>query len=459
VHASAREADKPNGPVDIGIGGARGPGKTHAVFAQCTLDDAQRVDGLKGLFLRKTGKSAKESLDDLVVKVLANKIDYEYTNSAIKFKNGSRVIMGGFKDDKDIDNYVGQEYDFIAVEEGNQLTKEKKEMLRGSLRTSKSNWRPRWYETFNPGGVGHGDVKERYVLPYRYGIAKRTRFIPATYKDNPNLNVEYVDYLEGLDGQLGQAWREGDFDIMAGMYFTEWREAIHVVEPFDIPIDWRRFIALDYGLDAPSSLGWYAVSPEKILYRYREIYERGLTYSALAEKYVSLTPHNERIEYMVADPSIWNRDGRNDLALSGAEIFERRVNELTKNSINKCPRMERGNNDRITGWGVLREHLRPYQTKDPTTGKEIIRARLQVFNTCYNFIRVMPLQIHDDNKPEDLDSDMEDHAPDEARYAVMSRPSPSYSLDDIRKREFDAMIRKKKGLDMKTRFPLFTRKR
>src|SRR4051812_8326000 len=74
VLGAAREADKPNGPVKIGIGGARGPGKTHAIFAQGTLDDSQRVDGLKGLFLRKTGKAARESMDDLVAKVLAGKI-------------------------------------------------------------------------------------------------------------------------------------------------------------------------------------------------------------------------------------------------------------------------------------------------------------------------------------------------------------------------------------------------
>ena len=45
--AAAREADKPNGPTRIGVGGARSPGKSHAVFAQITLDDLQRYPGLK----------------------------------------------------------------------------------------------------------------------------------------------------------------------------------------------------------------------------------------------------------------------------------------------------------------------------------------------------------------------------------------------------------------------------
>src|SRR3990167_8777874 len=63
-HAAAREADKPGGPVDIGAGGARGPGKSHVVLSQAGLDDCQRIPNLKGLFLRQTGISAQESFDE-----------------------------------------------------------------------------------------------------------------------------------------------------------------------------------------------------------------------------------------------------------------------------------------------------------------------------------------------------------------------------------------------------------
>src|SRR3990167_3389277 len=70
-HAIAREADKQGGPVDIGVGGARGPGKSHAVLSQIALDDCQRVENLKCLFLRQTGLAAKESFDDLVTRVIS----------------------------------------------------------------------------------------------------------------------------------------------------------------------------------------------------------------------------------------------------------------------------------------------------------------------------------------------------------------------------------------------------
>ena len=443
-HSAAREADQAGGPTKIGCGGSRGPGKSHAIFAQNTLDDCQRVPGLKGLFLRHTGKAAKESLDDLVTKVLSGRLSYNHTSNVIRFPNGSRMLLGGFKDEKDIDKYIGIEYDFISIEEINQLTGTKVNMLLGSMRTTKPNWRPRLYASFNPGGVGHGYVKATFVEPYKNEVEIDTRFIPATYKDNVELNPEYVEYLENLGGQLGQAWREGDFDILAGQYFPEWNERIHVVEPFEIPDSWRKFGMLDYGLGR-SAVYWGAVSPEGVVYLYREIYLPDLSYSALAEKFVELTPVDEAIDYLVADPSCWNRDGRSDESLSGIDIFQSKYKELTGKSL----RITQGNNDRLSGWRIFREWLRPFAGRDGE-----VTAKLQVFATCFNFIRTIPLQIHDDHNPEDLLKNDEDHAADSVRYGLMSAPRPKTTAADKEEVMFKlAMKRKHQKLGTKPQAP------
>ena len=47
---------------------------------------------------------------------------------------------------------------------------------------------------------------------------------------------------------------------------------------------------------------------------------------------------------------------------------------------------------------------------------------LVVFSTCLDFIRTVPFLQHDPDRPEDVMTDSEDHAGDEARYACMSRP-------------------------------------
>jgi len=413
-HSAARECDKQNGPTEIGAGGARGPGKSHCIFAQISLDDCLRVNGLKALFLRKTAVSAKESFDDLIEKVISNEVPFERSGNVIKFKNKSRMIMGGFNNEDDIDKYVGIEYDVIVIEELNQLTKEKYEKLLGSLRTSKQEWRPRVYSSFNPGGIGHSFVKAKFVIPYRTNQQTKTRFIPATYKANPHLNVEYVDYLEGLEGDLGKAWRGGDFDLFAGQYFTEWKYEIHVCKPFEIPSSWKRFRAGDYGFNAPASIGWYAIDPNGNLYRYKELYSTGLSYSKLADEVLSITNSNEEIDYEVFDPAFWSKKGERDDGLSGAEVYSQRIKEIT----GKIPNMIRGENTRVIGWGVVREYLKPQIQQEKLT------ARLQVFSNCIKFIETFPELQHDKKNPEDVDSDGEDHAADELRYAVMSRPTP-----------------------------------
>ncbi len=443
-HAAAREADLPNGPVEVVAGGARGPGKSHGIFAQAALDDAQRVEGLKILFLRKTAVSAKESFDDLIEKVISKKVVFSRSGNVINFTdNGSRIILGGFHNEDDIDKYVGIEYDVIVVEEMNQLTEAKIEKLRGSLRTSKTNWRPRLYGSFNPGGIGHAFVKSRYVIPFRTQSQTKTRFVPATYKQNPYLNREYIEYLEGLTGDLGKAWREGDFDIFAGQFFKEWRYDIHVVQPFVIHDDWRKFIAGDYGFSKPASLGWYAVSPDEKLYRYKELYGTGMHYALLAEQAVSLTNPNEHIEYQVFDPAFWAKKGEREDTLSGAEVYSQKWKHITGH----LPYMVKADNSRVIGWGMVREYMNVFMGAD-----EELTAKLQVFSTCTDFIRTIPEQQHDLNKPEDLDTDGEDHAADELRYAIMSRPKPIATKEQLSSKRFNEAMKRKKQLSRRNVF-------
>lgn len=449
-HAAARAADAPNGPVDIGVGGARGPGKSHAVLTQIALDDCQRQANLKVLFLRQTGISAKESFEDLIMRVIHGRANYAYNRSSntLSFPNGSKILLGGFKDDKDIDNYIGIEYDLIAVEELNQLTEDKVIRLRGSLRTSKPNWRPRMYTSFNPGGIGHQYVKDRYITPFKIGLQKDTRFIPSTYKDNKFINKEYVDYLESLQGDLGKAWREGEWDLFAGKFFGEFREDIHTCAPFDIPANWKRIICIDYGFNAPSAVYWAAVSPEGRLIIYRELYGPGYTYSDLTDEIIARTPDNERIDYWVADPAIWARKGESEFGMSGADIMQSRFREVMRErnrtrpvEIPEYPTeivLRRGNNERIIGWQRYRDYLKPYQEEGRTV------AKLIIVTTCPNLIRTIPMMIYDEKKVEDLWSDAEDHGVDATRYLIMSEPTPYETKAKMEDRFFNLRMKAKK---------------
>lgn len=407
-HSAARTADHDGGPVDIGLGGARGPGKSHAVLSQVGLDDCQRVAGLKALFLRQTGNAAKESFDDLVGKVLNGHVEFVHTAKGIQFDNGSRITFGGFRTERDIDKFVGIEYDIIIVEELNQLTEEKYEKLRGSLRTSKPNWRPRMYTSFNPGGRGHAFVKERYVIPHREGTKTNTVFVPSTYKENPHTDSTYIEYLEGLGGDLGKAWREGEWDLFAGQFFSEWRFEKHVVTPFQLPQEWFKFRSIDpSGRDGTTSCHWYAVDSDSRVWVYREHYGTGMDSDEHAREIARLSKDeygiDEDYKYTIIDTAAFAKAGYSETT---AEIYER----------NGVTGLLPAAKDRIPGWNNVHAFLR-WKVKDQLTGKEKeVLPRIQFFSTCYNMIRTIPEQQHDEKNPEDMDTTGEDHACDELRY-------------------------------------------
>lgn len=249
LHAAARRADLPDGPAMIAYGGRRGPGKTHATFGQVALDDCQRVPDLKFLFLRKVLKSARESFEDVRRKVLyATPHQYRVQAGVVEFANGSRIVLGHFARESDIDNYLGIEYDGAAVEEFTQLGRAKVEMLRGSIRSTKQNWRPRLYATTNPGGIGHQHFRSTFVLPYRNGTERETCFLPASADQNIYLDAGYRSWLNGLSGTLGRMWRDGDWDVAGGAFFTNWNhDRVVRSAPERIPDHWPIWLAMDYG--------------------------------------------------------------------------------------------------------------------------------------------------------------------------------------------------------------------
>lgn len=164
--ALCRQCDRDGGPKYIGFGGPRGPGKTFALLAQSGADDCQRYPGLKVLFLRKVGRAGKEQFEDVRIKVFPQ-LKHNYRQGKdLTFENGSRIILGHFKDEKEIDNYLGQEYDAMVIEELTTFSKDKWDNILSCLRTSKPGWRPRVYASWNWGGIGHcipfGEVLTEY---------------------------------------------------------------------------------------------------------------------------------------------------------------------------------------------------------------------------------------------------------------------------------------------------------
>lgn len=139
-----------------------------------------------------------------------------------------------------------------------------------------------------PGGPGHTFVKKRFVLPcptggkiiLGKGNVKRI-YIHSTVIDNPHADPEYSQRLDGIPSEAERKARKfGDWDAYQGQVFDEFRDkkypdepdnAIHVISPFEIPSWWPKMVIGDWGFAAMTYIGFYAISPSKRMYLYREL--------------------------------------------------------------------------------------------------------------------------------------------------------------------------------------------
>lgn len=390
----------------VAYGGARGGGKSWAVRKKAMLL-ALRYPGIRMLLARRT---LGEVWDNHILPLqqdLAGIARYRDAEKAFLFTNGSRLKFGYCDSERDVLQYQGQEYDVIFLDEATQFTEFQFFTLTACLRGT-GNCPRRMYLTCNPGGVGHGWVKRLFIdRDYRPGErAADYRFIPARVYDNTALVQQdpgYVHMLENLPEDLRRAWLEGDWNVFAGQYFKEWRRDVHVLTPFAVPAHWRRYAALDYGLDMLAAL-FIALAPDGSAYVYREVYRPGLIGSQAAEV-LREAARGEEIYAWLAPPDLWNR--RNDTGRSIAEIFAAGGIQLA-----------RAQNDRVSGWMDLHEWLRPYKTPEGTA------VGLRIFETCTNLIRTLPQLQCDPHRPNDTAAEPHEltHAPDALRYFVAGRP-------------------------------------
>jgi hypothetical protein len=407
-HAQARQADGQDAPDEIALGGTRNAAKSHAVLAQVGLDDCQRVPGSKWLWLRKVMKSAAESMDDLVIKVLSG-VDHEYTpsNGEIQFPNGSRILIGGFNNESDIDKYLGLEYDGVVKEECTQLSDSKNVKIDGSIRSSIPGYRVRKYYTTNPDGVGLSWFKRKFYNPWREKREQYTRFFFCSYKDNPFCSPEYKRYLNDLyktNPRLAKAWEAGDFEAFEGQVFSEWDRSRHVVKPFAIPAWWPRRRAIDWGYAAPFVCLWVARNPDNrrdIVYR--QVRQPGLLdrqQAALIREYSG----DETYTFSYGDPSMWAKKTSGVVVTSTVEQYAIEGVYLTK-----------GDNDRIGG--VRKVHSALGDLPDGQPGI--------VFFEGLHITESLPELMSDPNNPEDVDTTGDDHDFDALKYSLTNTTGAS----------------------------------
>jgi phage terminase large subunit len=395
----------------IAYGGARGGGKSWAMRRKFVLL-ALKYAGLRLLLLRRTLPELRENHVLPLMAELAGFAKYREDEKAFILPNGSRIKLGYCDTERDVYQYQGQEYDVIGLEEATHFTEAQRDFLTTCNRSTRTDFKPRMYYTANPGNVGHAWFK-RLFIDRDYRGSERPEdyvFIPARVYDNKVLmdtNPEYVQTLENLPEDLRRAHLEGDWDVFAGQYFPEFSREIHVIESFDLPGDWRRYITIDYGLDMLAAY-WIAIDGQNKAYVYKELYQDGLIISDAAKRIKEVTG-KDKIYCRYAPPDLWNR--RQETGKSAADLFRENGVSLVK-----------ANNDRVQGWYNLKEWLKPY-----TDEQGVRTAHLVIFKNCVNLIRCLPQLQRDEKDPNDVATEPHEltHGPDAIRYFIAGRPKPN----------------------------------
>ena len=424
-------------------GGAAGGGKSEALIVEALRQ--VNIPHYKGLILRKTYPQLRELIDKSLGYYPRAFPGARYNDSKHiwTFPSGAKIVFGSMQHATDKTQYQGHAYDYIAFDELTHFTWDEYSYLFSRNRANGPGTRVYMRATANPGGVGHGWVKERFITAQTPGTTiweqvkikypdghteKRNKsriFVPSTVFDNQILlknDPRYLTNLASMPDAERKALLYGDWDTFAGQVFCEWKNDpdryadrinTHVINPFLIPQSWKVYRSFDWGYSRPYACHWYAVDHDKRMYCIRELYgctgqpNVGIRWepSHVAQEIKRIEAEDPNLKgrsiYGVADPAIFNCTG----AHSGESIAS---------LMEACGvYWEPGDNNRING--LMQIHHRLAFDDDGM-------PMLYVFSTCKHFIRTLPALVYDETDVEDVDTDGEDHIYDELRYICMRNP-------------------------------------
>jgi hypothetical protein len=452
---------------EVFFGGARGGGKTDGMLGEFANHAAKYAENASGLMVRRTRTELGDTIERSKVLYTPIGAKFHEQDKMWRFPNGARLRFAYLERDSDADAYQGHNYTRVYVEEAGTFPSPRPILKLMATLRSGANVPVGIRLTGNPGGPGQQWVKARYIDPAPEGYKTHKRvfdnpitggtvtrdwvFIPSKLRDNKFLLQDpgYVAQLQMVGSEdLVKAWLEGDWTVVQGAFFSEWRLAKHVIKPFDIPADWLRFRSMDWGSASPGSVGWWAVVgddtplgnsssnvdvssgqdgtsglrgrtktlPRGCLVRYREWYIASgpgtglkLTAEEVAER-IKEHERGDKISYGVLDPSTFKEDGGPSIAERMARSHGIHFRPADNKRVSRGTHVGSGP---MGGWDQMRARLK---------GDSEGRPMLVVFDNCLDFIRTVPALQHDLDRPEDLDTEAEDHVADEARYACMSRP-------------------------------------
>lgn len=315
----------------------------------------------------------------------------------LKPEFGGGIIA--FRNLDDPSKYLSSEFADIYIDELTMNTRDIFDFLVGTRMRWPGVVDSKFLAATNPGGIGHGWVKKLWIdkeFQDEKFDQSRFCFIKCLFTDNPHIDhVSYGKRLASLPDDLRRAYMEGDWDVFAGQFFTEFRRSVHVIDPWadEATMQWFNalpgYCGLDYGYSPHFSAILWGKLHDSTWYIYRELYIKEKTFEELAQMIQEI----EIPKLIYADPSIW---AKKDSPTSGAMKM-------------KPLPLVQAMNEREIGWNVVKQNFKT--------------NKIKIFSTCTNLIRTIPIQVYNSrqiSRVEDLDTLGEDHLVDSLRYLITS---------------------------------------
>lgn len=457
--------------------GTRGPGKTDAQLMAFRKNVGKGYGAFwRGIIFDREYKN----LDDLISKskrwfpqfkdgarFISSKSDYKWV-----WPTGEELLFRQIKKNTDYWNYHGQEYPFMGW---NELSKfPTAELYDAMMSCNRSSFRPEDYpqtdadgnvyylppiplvvfSTTNPYGAGHNWVKSRFIdvappgvvvtreydvfnpgTQQREMVSKTQVRLFGSYKENIYLSPEYIAELERIrDPNKRKAWLWGDWDVVAGGAVDDvWDEAYCVKPRFKVPHSWNIDRSFDWGSTHPFSVGWWAEAngeyatlpdgtkfcpPPGSLIRIAEWYgteeigsNRGIKLSAgkIADGIIEREKELRMGRWITGEVDAGPADGQI------YAVREKDVDTIAKKMEDKgvdWVEADKSPGSRINGLDLVREML-----ENAKTGEG---PGLFFMDNCRAALATIPVLPRDEDKPDDVDTDSEDHAYDDTRYRVLA---------------------------------------
>jgi hypothetical protein len=436
---------------DVLFGGARGGGKSDGMLGDWLYHADRHGRHARGAMFRRSYPEFTEMLNRCGEILPALGWKRNITEKSWTSPRGAKLVLRYLENDADADAYMGHSFTWLGFDElGNWPSLAPVDKLRATLRSAHGVTCV-MRASANPGGVGHNQIKARYVdpappfTPFTGTDGARRLFIPSRVEDNRELvdhDPGYVDRLKQAGPEwLTRAWLFGDWDVTAGGIVDDlWRRPVHVLAPFPIPSSWRIDRSFDWGSSRPFSVGWWAESDGTVATMAdgsKRHFPRG-TVLRIAEWYGTSGAANEGCRMLAVDiargilerernwfgcgdpawkgPRVTVQAGPADSSIYAAENGVCIADDMEKVGVT-WREADKSPGSRRNGLERLRRMLSAALVAKPED------PCLYIFDTCAHWIRTVPTLPRDPRNVEDVDTKAEDHAYDESRYRLMVKPA------------------------------------